>query len=109
LEWKASALPRVEWPNEFLKPDPINEKLRRQWFRMRLMNRGFIMFLMGIGFPISVDEPASYEFLKRFSTDAPFKMNPKHFQVFTPIGKKGNMAWRKTDADIQARLDAIIG
>jgi hypothetical protein len=109
LDWKVSALPKVEWPEEFLKPDPINEKLRRQWFRVKLMNRGFIMFLMGIGFPISVNDPASYEFLKRFSTDAPFKMNPKHFQVFTPIGKKGKMAWRKPDAEVRARLDAVIG
>ena len=108
LDWKTTALPKVEWPEEFLRPDPICEKLRRQRFTVRLGGENHISFIMGIGIPISTKEPASYDFLGRFSADAPFKMSAKHFQAATPIGKKGNLAWRKPDAEIAGRLQEVI-
>ncbi len=102
LSWKSSVLPNIEWAPDFLKPG--NEKFQRVLFALTLGLGGRVMFAGGITIPIAPEEPASYDFLKRFSADAPFKMSAKHFQVCVPIGKKGGLAWRKPDAAIAARL-----
>jgi hypothetical protein len=106
LKWKSSALPNVVWPEEFLKPG--NERSQRSLFLVTLGGGGSrISFPGGIMFPISPDDPASYELLARFSADAPFRMNAKHFQVGI-IGQNGAPRWRKPDADTAARLKAVI-
>ena len=102
LAWKDSVLPKVEWPDVFLGAD--KQKLR-QFLYMVMGNR--VSFVMGIVFPLSTIEPASFEFLKRFSTDAPFKMSAKHFMV-SITGKNGKFAWRKPDADVLAKLEQYI-
>ena len=70
--------------------------------------RDRVMFPMGIVFPLATTDPPSFEFLKRFSTDAPFKMSAKHFMVGV-IAKNGGFAWRKPDPEIAARLEEFIG
>jgi hypothetical protein len=103
LAWKDSVLPKVEWPDVFLGPD--KQKLR-QFLFMVMGNR--VMFPMGIVFPLSTVEPTSFEFLRRFRADAPFKMSAKHFMVGI-TAKNGKFAWRKPDADIEAKLTELIG
>jgi hypothetical protein len=95
LSWKVSILPNVEPP----------EKLQQQVLFIVTGDR--VMFPGGLWIPISSAEPASYEFLRRFSADAPFKMSPKHFQVGI-VGKTGRLAWRKPDEDIAAKLQQVI-
>ncbi len=102
VAWKDSILPKVEWPEVFLGPD--KQKLRQFLFSV-MGNR--VMFPMGIVFPLSTIEPASFEFLGRFSADAPFRMSAKHFMIGV-IAKNGGFAWRKPDADIAAKLEAVI-
>ncbi len=102
LAWKDSVLPKVEWPVVFLGPD--RQKLR-QFLCMVMGNR--VSFVMGILFPLPTVEPASFEFLRHFSTAAPFKMIAKHFMVGT-TAKNGKFAWRKPDADILAKLEKYI-
>jgi hypothetical protein len=103
LAWKDSVLPRVEWADVFLGPD--NQKLR-QFLFMVMGNR--VAFPMGIVLPLSTREPASFEFLRRFSADAPFKMSAKHFMVGV-VAKNGKFAWRKPDADVLAKLEEYVG
>ena len=103
LAWKDSVLPKGEWPDIFLGPD--NQKLRHLLFCV-MGNR--VGFPMGIVFPLSTTEPGSFEFLRRFSAAAPFKMSAKHFMVGT-TAKNGKFAWRKPDADIAAKLEECIG
>jgi hypothetical protein len=103
LAWKDSVLPKVEWPDVFLGPD--SQKLR-QFLSLVMDNR--VMFPIGIVFPLSTVEPASFEFLRRFSTDAPFNMNAKHFMVGI-TAKNGKFAWRKPDPDILAKLEEYVG
>lgn len=102
LAWKDSVLPKVEWPTAFQGPE--NQKVR-QFLLMVMGNR--VMFPMGIVFPLSTADPASFEFLKRFSAEAPFQMSAKHFMVGV-IAKNGSFAWRKPDAEIAAKLEAVI-
>ena len=103
LAWKDSVLPNVEWPDAFLGPN--SDKLRQFLF----MTRGArVMFPIGIVFPLSQTDPASYEFLGRFSADVPFKMSAKHFQVGI-VAKNGRFAWRKPDAEIASKLEKCIG
>jgi len=102
LAWKSSVLPKVEWPEAFQGPE--NQKVRQFLFGVK---GDRVMFPMGIVFPLSTIEPASFEFLGRFSTDAPFKMSAKHFQVGI-VGKAGSFAWRKPDAEIAAKLEEAI-
>jgi hypothetical protein len=102
LHWKTAALPNVEWPEELLKPE--NE----QWQRVMFIVTGDrITFPLGLMFPISSSNPTSYEFLGRFSAEAPFKMSPKYFQVGIPC-KNGKLAWRKPDTQIAAKLQEFI-
>lgn len=103
LAWKDPVLPRVEWPDLFLGPD--SQKLRQFLFRV-MGNR--VSFVMGIVFPLSICEPASFEFLKRFSAAAPFKMSAKHFMVGV-TAESGKFAWRKPDADILVKLEECVG
>jgi hypothetical protein len=102
LAWKSSVLPKIEWPEVFLGPD--NQKLR-QFLFMVMGNR--VMFPMGIVFPISTTEPASFDFLGRFSADVPFEMSAKHFQIGI-IAKNGSFAWRKPDEEIAAKLEKCL-
>lgn len=103
LAWRESVLPKVEWPDVFIGPD--TQKLR-QFLCMVMGNR--VMFPIGIVFPLSTTEPVSFEFLRRFSADAPFKMSAKHFMVGI-TAKNGRFAWRKPDADIAVKLEEFIG
>jgi hypothetical protein len=103
LAWKDSVLPRVEWPDVFLGPD--KQKLR-QFLSLVMGNR--VMFPIGIVFPLSTVEPASFEFLRRFSAEAPFEMSAKHFQVGV-VSSTGKFAWRKPDADMLAKLEEFVG
>jgi hypothetical protein len=102
LAWKDSAIPKVEWPDEFLNSE---HPMARQF--LFIVTGGRVMFPMGIVFPLSPTEPGSFEFLGRFSADAPFKMSAKHFQVGV-AGKNGKFAWRKPDAEIAAKLEKCI-
>jgi hypothetical protein len=103
LAWKDSVLPKLEWADVFLGPD--NQKLR-QFLFMVMGNR--VAFPMGIVFPLSTTEPASFEFLRRFSADAPFKMSAKHFMVGI-TAKSGKFGWRKPGADLASKLEEFIG
>ncbi len=103
LNWNTSTLPNVEWPEEFLKPE--NQRWQQVFF---IIAGDRISFPLGLHIPITSSEAASYQFLGRFAVDAPFKMSTKHFQVSVPIGKKGNFAWRKPDANIAARLQEVV-
>jgi hypothetical protein len=103
LAWKDSVLPKIDWPEAFQGTE--NEMVRRFLFSA-VGNR--VMFPIGIVFPLSSTDPASFEFLRRFSADTPFKMSAKHFMVGV-ISAKGRFAWRKPDADIAAQLEDMIG
>ena len=102
LAWKSSVLPKVEWPEAFQGPE--NQKVRQFLFGV-MGDR--VMFPMGIVFPLSTVEPASFEFLGRFSSEAPFKMGVKHFQVGI-VSNNGKFAWRKPDSEIAAKLEKCI-
>ena len=102
VAWKSSVLPKVDWPEAFQGPE--NQKVRQFLFGV-MGDR--VIFPMGVVFPLSTTEPASFEFLGRFSADAPFKMSAQHFQVGV-IAKNGSFAWRKPDAEIVAKLEAVI-
>ncbi len=67
-----------------------------------------ISFPSGIVFPIPLEEQASYNFLKQFSSETPFKMSAQHSSVVIPIAKKGRYAATKPDAEISARLSEVI-
>jgi len=101
--WKNSVLPNFAWPEEYLKPEHP---------KMQEIIIGFtgdrVMFISGLVFPISLREPSSYEFMRRFSANAPFKMSPKHFSVIVPVGNKGKCASRKPDAEIARRLNDVL-
>ena len=103
VNWKDMILPNVAWPEHFWKPE--NKHLRLIMF---VLMGDRISFPLGILFPIPLTEPASYDFLKQFSLDTPFKMSAQHFNVVVPIGKKNKYAARKPDAEIAARLNEAI-
>lgn len=102
VAWKSSVLPQIEWPDTFQGPE--NHKVRQFLFGV-MGDR--VMFPMGLVFPLSTTEPASFEFLGRFSADAPFEMSAQHFMVGV-ISKNGSFAWRKPDTEIAAKLEAVI-
>ncbi|MEP6755210.1 MAG: hypothetical protein ABJA67_06905 [Chthonomonadales bacterium] len=102
VAWKEAVLPKVEWADAFLGPDM--QKARQFLFGV-MSDR--VMFAMGIVFPLSTTEPTSFEFLRRFSTDAPFKMSAKNFMVGI-TAKNGKFAWRKPDAEMTAKLEEFI-
>ena len=103
VRWKDSALPNVAWPEEFLTPE---FQKQRQIMFLFLGER--VGFPLGLLIPISPQEQSSYEFIGRFSANAPFKMSPKHFSVVIRTGKKGTLSDRKPDGDIVARLEEVI-
>jgi hypothetical protein len=103
LAWKRSVLPNINWPEELLKPE--NEPY--QWILVVVFDNR-VGFPFGLNFPISPTEPASYQFLGRFSADAPFKMSPKYFSVGV-LCKNGKMVIRKPNAEIAAKLKECIG
>ncbi len=103
VNWKGTVLPNAAWPEYFLKPG--NEHLRLIMF---ILMGDRIGFPLGIVFPIPLNEPASYHFLKQFSLDTPFKMSAQHFNLVVPIGKQKKYAARKPDAEIAARLNEAI-
>jgi hypothetical protein len=102
LAWKSSVLPNIDWPEELLQPES-------QPFQhvMVVVMGNRVSFPVGILFPISPTEPASYQFLGRFSANAPFKMSPQHFKVGV-LCKNGKVALRKPDAEIAAKLKECI-
>lgn len=103
LAWKDSVLPKAEWPDVFLGPD--KQKLR-QFLFMVMGNR--VMFPIGIVFPLSTAEPASFEFLGRFGAEAPFKMSARHFMIGI-TARTGKFAWRKPGPDILSKLEEHVG
>jgi hypothetical protein len=106
LEWNASILPKIEWPQEYLKPG--NEKWRQSFIMVHLGASPRMSFPMGINIPIPSNEHASYDFLGRFSADAPFKMKAGNFSSFVPVGDKGKWAFRKLESEFATRLEEVI-
>jgi len=107
--WRAGVLPKTDWPVDW--PDkPENPRVQLLAGRHLLFTRNgnHVGFPLGLLLPISPTELASYQFLHRFSSDAPFKMNPGNFKVGV-VSKKGTFAWRKPDAGILAHLEESIG
>lgn len=105
LTWKAAALPHIESSEGFLGFP--NATAASPIFSVNLRVGGRFMFPMGIAIPISPVESASYDFLRRFSSDAPFKMSPKHFQALLP-NKRGTRIWKRPDGEIGDRLKEVI-
>jgi hypothetical protein len=103
VRWKESTLPNTDWPEELLTPE--NQKQREILF-LFLGER--VAFPLGLLIPISPQEQSSYEFIRRFSASAPFKMSPKHFSVVIRTGKKGTLADRKPDTDVAVRLEKAL-
>jgi hypothetical protein len=101
LNWKRSVLPNLDWPEEYLRPE--NEG----WQRVLFVLTGNRIIFQSFPIPISPVEPGSFEFLGGFAAEAPFKMNPKHFQVGT-LCQNGKLAWRKPPAELAARLEESI-
>jgi hypothetical protein len=102
VNWKSKSLPSAESSPHFLKQ---NGHLRLITFTL-IGDR--IGFPSGIVFPIPLKEPASYNFLRQFSSETPFKMSAQHFSIVIPIGKNGRYAARQPDAEILARLNEAI-
>ena len=95
---RTSVLPNVDW-QDF--SDPENQGV----FFILTGNR--IIFPGGIAFPISSSEPASYEFLRRFVSDAPFRMSPQNFRVRV-LGASGRWAWKKPEGEVAGRLRTVF-
>jgi hypothetical protein len=106
LSWKESALPNIDWDPELLLPE--NERFKKVLFLVSSMAGDRISFPLGLLIPISATDPSSFEFLKKFSEDAPFKFSAKHFKVGLPTGKKGKLAYRKATGEIAARLASAV-
>jgi hypothetical protein len=106
LSWKEAVLPNIDWAPPFLQPE--NERFKQVSFLVSLGQAGRISFPLGFLIPISVSDPGSYGFLRNLSRDAPFKFNVKHFSVVTPIGKKGNIAYRKAHGEMAVRIASAI-
>ena len=97
LSWRTSILPNVEWPDESLQPAKV----------LFLLTGDRVIFMSGILFPISSSGSASYEFLRRFVSDAPFRMSPRNFRVSVP-GKPSKWRWAKPEGEIAERLHAVF-
>jgi hypothetical protein len=106
LNWKESVLPNVDWDPSLLVPE--GERFKKAMFMMSSLAGDRVSFPMGLFIPLSASEPSSYEFLKKFCRDAPFKFSVKHFKVGIPVGKKGKLAYRKTTGEVAAQLTAAI-
>src|SRR5581483_452138 len=66
--WRSSVLPSVEWSDDFSQPG-----MQKIFF---IITGDRVSFMGGIPFPISPAQSASYDFLRRFVSDAPFRMRP---------------------------------
>jgi hypothetical protein len=109
LVWKKSVLPNFEASDGVFGDFwDCNEMTATPIFKINLRFGGRLMFPMGLLIPVSSHDSGSYDFLGKFSADAPMKMNPKHFLVFTIGGKRATKAWRKPDSDIVANLQEVI-
>jgi hypothetical protein len=104
VAWKESVLPVVQWHPEFQGLPVGNHHPKLTWYQIQLKDRGLIQFMLGVVIPVPANDPASYVFIRQFCADAPFKINPNKFLVSTPVGKKGNWAFRKPNEEVQQRL-----
>ena len=98
VSWRMSVLPNVEWQD--FSGEAEDAKM------LFILTGNRVMFMGGIHFPISSSEPSSYEFLKRFASDAPFRLNPKNFRVRV-LGKSGRWAWQRPEGEIAEKLQAL--
>jgi len=94
-----SVLPNVEWQD--FSGEAEDAKM------LFILTGNRVMFMGGIHFPVSSSEPSSYEFLKRFASDAPFRMNRKNFRV-RMLGKSSRWAWQRPEGEIAERLQAVL-
>lgn len=99
LSWKTSVLPHVTWTEELATPES-----RKVGF---LLTGDRVIFMGGIPFPISSSEPTSYDFLRRFVADAPFRMNPQNFRVRV-MSASGRWTWKKPEGNVAERLQAVF-
>lgn len=99
LSWRTSILPSIEWPEELLQPE--NQKT------FFLLTGDRVIFPAGLLIPISSSAPSSYEFLKRFVSDAPFRMSPTNFRASVPA-KRGKWKWSKPEGKIAEQLLAVF-
>jgi len=106
LSWKESILPNIDWDPSLLMPE--NERFRKVSFLMSSFPYDRVSFMLGLLIPVSPSDPASYEFLKRFCRDAPFKCNAKYFKVGVPTAKKGKLKYTKATGDVAARLVSAV-
>jgi hypothetical protein len=102
LRWRESMLPNVDWPAE------LDAASRESLCMVTLGGGSRIGFPGGLLIPLSPAEPSSYEFLRRFAADAPFKMSAKHFSVGSPSGGKSIVRWGKADGEVLWRLQGVI-
>jgi hypothetical protein len=56
--------------------------------------------------PYTIEDPRSYELIKKLQSDLPFKMSSKHFRRLGP-GKNGYGQW-KLDKELQDRLAVCL-
>jgi hypothetical protein len=98
FSWRASVLPNVEWPDDF---KPENQKM------FFILTGDRVMFMSGITFPLSSSDQTSYEFLRRFVSDAPFKMTPQNFR-YRVLGANGRWSWKKPEGQIAERLRSVF-
>ena len=96
--WRASVLPNVEWPDDF---KPENQKM------FFILTGDRVSFMGGITFPISSSDPASYEFLRRFVADAPFRMAPQNLRLRV-LGTSGRWSWKKPEGQMAERLRSVF-
>jgi len=101
LKWKDGVLPRDGLTVELLQ-------LPAGLCGVTLGGGSRIAFLGGLIIPISPTEQSSYEFIRRFAGDAPFKMSAKHFSLWRPPLGKGTLRWKKAEGEVLARLQAVI-
>lgn len=89
LTWKPSSLPKIEWPPEYLEPGV--EHARKIIIFITPARLMFMQFLI----PISIDDPESYNFLRRLVADAPVKLKPKYLHAYVSPGPKQTYKARK--------------
>ena len=99
LSWRAPILPNIEWPEELSRPET-----QKTFF---ILTGDRVIFMGGLLIPISSSASSSYEFLRRFVSDAPFRMSPKNFRVSVPA-KRGKWKWTKPEGEIAERLLAVF-
>lgn len=96
--WNSSVLPNVEWSDDF---KPENQKM------FFILTGDRVMFMGGITFPLSSSDQASYKFLRRFVSDAPFRMTSQNFR-HRVLGASGRWSWKKPEGQIAERLQSVF-